>query len=551
MVNMMIFGNVSPLTLHFIRRLLLAITFWTLCSILFAYVSHLRAASLKNKLLLGRRELLENPLGEFSTVLMKKLNEAKQQLDEITFSPIMSESDIMKIVSQTSNLPLYYQNQSKSDVINYNKLKCSSPPSIYDLDFNNVYWQRLKIENTTFYLFNAYIDQREGVGKVPLVRVIGMIDKLKPPISYCKFWYKSKNVSINVKGAFVKVIYTYMWYNKWGNYENGILQPFLMSCPLLDSKHIPDSVSIVRKKCEKVTNNLRIINNKPAIREDFAVCVKGLDFLFEDISVRLVEWIEMLNILGAKKIFLYELEVHPNISKVLSYYVKQGLVELTPLTLPGKQPNLPGFRHLYLKSKLVNKRQNELIPYNDCLYRNLYSYKYLALLDTDEIIMPLKHKNWNDLMGEVLSLALKDKDSMRASFNFRNVYFLDDLQDGEEMRHIEHEEGIPGYLHMLQHVYRSKNYTKPGWFVKCFHNVDRVVSLHNHFPMNCFGQCTTYSVNTSLAHLQHYRKDCVDPLKNSCKEFRRFTERDTSIWRYKDQMIRKTTETLFNLNFFK
>lgn len=154
-------------------------------------------------------------------------------------------------------------------------------------------------------------------------------------------------------------------------------------------------------------------------------------------------------------------------------------------------------------------------------------------------------------MGEVLSLALKDKDSMRASFNFRNVYFLDDLQDGEEMRHIEHEEGIPGYLHMLQHVYRSKNYTKPGWFVKCFHNVDRVVSLHNHFPMNCFGQCTTYSVNTSLAHLQHYRKDCVDPLKNSCKEFRRFTERDTSIWRYKDQMIRKTTETLFNLNFFK
>ena len=32
------------------------------------------------------------------------------------------------------------------------------------------------------------------------------------------------------------------------------------------------------------------------------MCVKGLDFPSEDISVRLVEWIEMLNILGADKV---------------------------------------------------------------------------------------------------------------------------------------------------------------------------------------------------------------------------------------------------------
>jgi hypothetical protein len=38
----------------------------------------------------------------------------------------------------------------------------------------------------------------------------------------------------------------------------------------------------------------------------------------------------------------------------------------------GYQPNLPGLQHMYLKSKLNNKRQNELIPYNDCLYRNMY-----------------------------------------------------------------------------------------------------------------------------------------------------------------------------------
>ena len=48
----------------------------------------------------------------------------------------------------------------------------------------------------------------------------------------------------------------------------------------------------------------------------FAVCVKGLDFPEEDLSVRLVEWIELLTTLGANKIFFYQLEIHPNVSKV-------------------------------------------------------------------------------------------------------------------------------------------------------------------------------------------------------------------------------------------
>jgi hypothetical protein len=256
--------------------------------------------------------------------------------------------------------------------------------------------------------------------------------------------------------------------------------------------------------------------------------------------------------LGASKVFLYDLETHPNITKVLQYYQKQGLVELTKITLAGNQPNLPGFRHLYLKNKLTHKRQNELIPYNDCLYRNLYSYDYLALLDIDEVIMPLKHSTWGELMDEVQQVSLAEKNYTRASYNVRNVYFLDDLGVGDDqLKHTGHEPGVPKYMHMLQHVYRSRNYTKPGQYVKCFHNTERVVSLHNHFPLNCFGSCTTFSINTTQAHLQHYRKDCVGPLKNSCKtDFRVYTVRDTTIWRYKDELITKAHDALDELGFF-
>merc|ERR1712203_1091113 len=96
--------------------------------------------------------------------------------------------------------------------------------------------------------------------------------------------------------------------------------------------------------------------------------------------------------------------------------------------------------------KLNNKRQNELIPYNDCLYRNMYRYEYVALLDIDEVIMPIKHNNWAEMMEEVVKASLKVKNETRASWNFRNVYFMDEMTDLHEPQHFP---SIPPYLHML------------------------------------------------------------------------------------------------------
>jgi hypothetical protein len=73
------------------------------------------------------------------------------------------------------------------------------------------------------------------------------------------------------------------------------------------------------------------VYNKPeGEKKKFAVCVKGMDFPEDDLSVRLVEWILLLNTLGADKIFLYNLEVQRNnknghinseITKILSRFL--------------------------------------------------------------------------------------------------------------------------------------------------------------------------------------------------------------------------------------
>lgn len=453
-----------------------------------------------------------------------------------------SEDDVLASLPSSSNLPFQYWMhilKLMGKVKYKNRTSCKTEfPSLFELQYNNIYWQKYSSSNGTFYLYGAYYDDRWRGGPLPSVRILAMIDRISPPPVACLMWFDSIAVPL-----ISPVNYIYGWYKKWGNYADGHLQPYVMTCKVprikgLPKNLVPSSVTIVENKCEKFTNNLKVINNRPVRRERFAVCVKGLDFLYEDLSVRLVEWLELLRLLGASKVFLYDLEVHPNITKVLNYYKNDGLVEVTPITLPGDQPNLPGFRHLYLKKKLTHKRQNELVPYNDCLYRNLYSYDYIALLDIDEIIMPLKHRTWDEMMLEVENISQSEKNYSRASYNVRNVYFLDDLAGEPELSQpqpqpqqqqqqhaqeenslslngqlsssdasghsmfISHEQNIPKYLHMLQHVYRSRNYTKPGQYVKCFHNTQRVVSLQCHLfylPFTLF-TCQMFHLTLFMCH---------------------------------------------------
>lgn len=181
-------------------------------------------------------------------------------------------------------------------------------------------WQVLESSNGSFYLYGAYLDVRANNRLGPTVRILGMINRLEPQVkTQCQLWFSD---SPGTEPVVSKVLeYKYIWYKKWGNYKQGLFQPYLLACQLPKTHwgKTPVSVSIVENKCDKATNNLRVTYNKPEEAEGkkkFAVCVKGLDFPEDDLSIKLTEWIEVLGSLGADKIFLYNLEVHPNITKV-------------------------------------------------------------------------------------------------------------------------------------------------------------------------------------------------------------------------------------------
>jgi len=469
-------------------------------------------------------------------------------------SPRMSEQEVVENLHQEiPNFPsvLHPQAQEKSLAAN---TSCTKYPSVIDLKLSNKYWQILESSNGTFHLYGAYLDVRPANRLGPTLRILGMLNRLEPKVkTVCQIWFADSDSAV-VSSV---LEYKYIWNKSWGNYKQGIFQPYLMACklPMSHLERVPVSVSLVEAPCDAATNNLRVVDNRlkeGEVKNKFAVCVKGLDFPEDDLSVRIIEWIETLVSLGADKIFLYELEVHPNVSRVLRHYQEEGRVDLTPISLPGYQPNVRVLQHIYLKGKLINKRQNELIPYNDCLYRNMYRYEYLALLDIDEIITPVRHNSWADMMREVIEASSNEDNELKASWNFRNVYFLDEMLEANEGPGNPFP-SIPSYLHMLQHVYRSANYTKPGAFVKCFHNPAKALILHNHFPLGCLGgACTSYPVAPSLGQLQHYRSDCVSSLKQSCKEdFKAVSVKDTSLWKWKDEIIQRSSKVLHKLGFFQ
>ena len=91
---------------------------------------------------------------------------------------------------------------------------------------------------------------------------------------------------------------------------------------------------------------------------------------------------------------------------MLEYYKSLGVVEMSLTTLPGSQPNDPVLTNLFMynpdhEDPVRQLWRNEHISVNDCFLKNIHKYKYIVNIDNDEIILPLKERNWHDMMTVV------------------------------------------------------------------------------------------------------------------------------------------------------
>ncbi len=140
-------------------------------------------------------------------------------------------------------------------------------------------------------------------------------------------YFENQKYSILAKASSIELFY----YSFKAPYnQSGVYLLVMISCdiPKEIENLVPKAIALSTvNSCDtKLNNYLRVIYEKPIEKKLFGVCVQALRFSTTEYSVRLIEWLELMRILGADKVFLYALSVNENMLKVLNYYSQQVFI---------------------------------------------------------------------------------------------------------------------------------------------------------------------------------------------------------------------------------
>lgn len=88
------------------------------------------------------------------------------------------------------------------------------------------------------------------------------------------------------------------------------------------------------------------------------------------------EWLDWHISQGVDKFYIYDNDSSDNTREVLSLYIRQGIVEYT--SFPGRQCQMPA--------------------YDDCITRHRLDSRWIAFLDIDEFVIPVKDDSFRQFM---------------------------------------------------------------------------------------------------------------------------------------------------------
>ncbi|XP_063218515.1 uncharacterized protein LOC134528634 [Bacillus rossius redtenbacheri] len=386
------------------------------------------------------------------------------------------------------------------------------------------------------HLYSAHYDARLGAHHY--VRVVAALEgRDNASALFCQLWFGRRPLVVEALEA-------ELWVSAWD--DDASYRPVLLSCPIPRERSAlgdrPQGVSVVRRPCAAARTMLAVPEPPPPDRRlrNFAVCVKGLDFPREDISRRLVEWLELNRLLGADLFLVYVYSAHHNVRRVLDHYSRAGVVTQVPLRLPGRLPNSPAARSRYLRTHVWQRRRTEVVPYNDCLYRSLDSHRYVMPLDVDEVILPARARSWGDLLASLDPAVVRS----HASLSARNAYFFDGFPPSRaSLRY-------PPHFHVLRHTRRSANFSPAGEAVKSFVSTQRALTVFNHYALSALDPAVgrSHLLDSSLAQLNHYKAGCEPLLVRDCEDnFLRHHVEDTLVMRFADELVARVEPVLREL----
>ncbi|CAG0921388.1 unnamed protein product [Notodromas monacha] len=453
---------------------------------------------------------------------------------------LTDEETLTRMEAEIPNVPVkFWRSVEKKLHIMQKGGNCAQMPNIFELAFNNLVWQQVKTSKGTFYLYSAYFDIRP-LSPAPTLRILSMIEQVEPTVpTFCQIWFENstKPVIANVSQ------YRILWNKAWGTGNK--IHPFSIECevPSVNNKTVvPVAVSVVENSCDKASNLVKVTHRtlEPGKKKSIAVCVKRMQFVHEEPVFKLIEFLELVRVLGAEKVYLYAYEPQPNprVERILRYYEAQGLLEVSRVTMPASRPNSPILRHLFFEKHGTLVYIHQMVSICDCIYKSFYQHDLVALIDLDEVIIPENGLTWREIIKNVTN------GTGYSAITFNNAYYPLNNPKPENWN-----PGFPAEFPMLNTVYRLANYSKPGDYVKPFLNTSDVLIAHSHLPLGCIGPgCRRKDVPVSAGTWHHYRTDLKGEMKNQPSSDNT-TVADYSLWKWKDELVKRATRAAKDLGY--
>ncbi len=327
----------------------------------------------------------------------------------------------------------------------------------------------------TQHIYSAYYDTRP-LSNRPAVVMLGYGRK-SPLTMICKFKYDDNSTKCSGQPVI----------------QNALIAPNVWPreyfCKLNGKDAVPSHVMLsAERNCNsaKWSHPIPVWNRNGTKPDGVGVCVHGcLHTTIKGDDHRILklvmEFVAMTRALGAKMVTMYSLNLEKaTLRTIVQLY--PGFVDMVQWV------DLNGTLHYY----------GQRVTLNDCIYRNMNRVKYLALIDLDEMILPVSSKSWPDM------LQLLDKKGNHASFTFPNNFFEEIPKNKSDERMCSNST-VPNIFARLNKLPwpAFKENTKMKMIVK-----PALISascIHDVCKPTVGGSKKTYWVPRHVALMAHYR----------------------------------------------
>ncbi|CAG9824682.1 unnamed protein product [Phaedon cochleariae] len=229
-------------------------------------------------------------------------------------------------------------------------------------------------------------------------------------------------------------------------------------------------------------------------------------------AIQILEFIELNRLMGVDHFTFYDHTTGPQVACLLRDYVSRGVATVLPWRLD-------------MASQKDIRTEGLFAALNDCLYRSMYKYSHVALIDLDEYVVP-KYNHTLPQLIDYLSRRMNTRTT--GSFSFQNAFFY--LQWSDDAAVAAFDDPVAANLVTLRKTRRRSKLHPHKQRSKYICRPEVTVEAGNHFVWEFVPGHGTLNVPADAAILHHYRicefggDDCIKTTSTV----------DKTAYRYKD-----------------